>query len=79
MAVTKLWAVKSNLGKVIDYANNPNKTRNPKYSEQEYQALADVLTYAKDEDFTVINGRCRFMVNDRTIERKVSYDTGWNK
>ena len=39
----------------------------------------DIDTYAKDEDFTVINGRCRFMVNDRTIERKVSYDTGWNK
>lgn len=52
MAVTKLWAVKSNLGKVIDYANNPNKTRNPKYTEEQYQALADVLTYAKDEEKT---------------------------
>ena len=52
MAVSKLWAVKSNLGKVIDYANNPKKTRNPKYNEQEYQALADVLTYAKDEEKT---------------------------
>jgi hypothetical protein len=52
MAVTKLWAVNSNLGKVIDYANNPKKTRNPKYSEQEFQALADVLTYAKDEEKT---------------------------
>ena len=50
MAVSKLWAVKSNLGKVIDYANNPKKTRNPKYNEQEYQALADVLTYAKDDE-----------------------------
>ena len=38
MAVTKLWAVKTNLGKVIDYANNPNKTRNPKYTEEQYQA-----------------------------------------
>ena len=52
MAVTKLWAVKNNLGKVIDYANNPNKTRNPKYTEEQYQALADVLTYAKDEEKT---------------------------
>lgn len=52
MAVTKLWAVKTNLGKVIDYANNPNKTRNPKYTEEQYQALADVLTYAKDEEKT---------------------------
>ena len=40
------------MGKVIDYANNPKKTRNPKYNEQEYQALADVLTYAKDEEKT---------------------------
>ena len=52
MAVSKLWAVKSNLGRVIDYANNPDKTRNPKYSDEQYQALADVLTYAKDEEKT---------------------------
>ena len=52
MAVSKLWAVKSNLGKVIDYANNPKKTRNPKYSEEQYQALADVIAYAKDEEKT---------------------------
>jgi len=52
MAVSKLWAVKNNLGKVIDYANNPKKTRNPKYTEEQYQALADVLTYAKDEEKT---------------------------
>ena len=56
MAVTKLWAVKNNLGKVIDYANNPNKTRNPKYTEEQYQALADVLTYArKSEFFGIVN------------------------
>lgn len=52
MAVSKLWAVKSNLGKVIDYANNPKKTRNPKYTEEQYQALADVIAYAKDEEKT---------------------------
>ena len=52
MAVSKLWAVKSNLEKVIDYANNPKKTRNPKYTEEQYQALADVIAYAKDEEKT---------------------------
>lgn len=52
MAVSKLWAVKSNLGKVIDYANNPKKTRNSKYTEEQYQALADVIAYAKDEEKT---------------------------
>lgn len=52
MAVTKLWAVKSNLKRVIDYAANPEKTANPNYTEEQFQALADVLRYAKDEEKT---------------------------
>lgn len=52
MAVTKLWPVSSNLKKVIDYASNPVKTTNPKYTEAQYQALADVIAYAKDEEKT---------------------------
>lgn len=52
MAVSKLWAINYNLGKVIDYANNPKKTKNPKYTAEQYQVLADVLTYAKDEEKT---------------------------
>ena len=49
MAVSKLWAVNSRLGQVIDYAANPEKTAVDIYSEEQYQALADVLSYAKDE------------------------------
>lgn len=52
MAVTKLWVVKDNLNRVINYANNPDKTQNPEYDKNQYQALADVLTYAKDEEKT---------------------------
>lgn len=52
MAISKLWAVKYNLKKVIDYAVNPYKTFNPKFSDEQYQALADVLTYAQDEEKT---------------------------
>lgn len=58
MAVTKLWKVTERLGQVIDYATNPEKTANPKekaapeYSPEEYQALKDVLAYAKDEEKT---------------------------
>lgn len=43
---------------MIDYATNPAKTANPKenaapeYSSEEYQALKDVLAYAKDEEKT---------------------------
>ena len=52
MAVSKLWAVNSRLGQVIDYAANPEKTAADIYSDEQYQALADVLSYAKDEEKT---------------------------
>lgn len=52
MAVSKLWTVNSRLGQVIDYAANPEKTAADIYTEEQYQALADVLSYAKDEEKT---------------------------
>ena len=52
MAVTKLWAVKYNLSYVLDYAGNHVKTKNPNYTEEQYQALSDVIAYAKDEEKT---------------------------
>ena len=52
MAVTKLWKVSVRLGQVLDYTTNPEKTANPEYSPEDYQALKDVLAYAKDEDKT---------------------------
>lgn len=52
MAVSKLWSVNSRLGQVIDYATNPEKTAAKVYTEEQYQALADVLAYAKDEEKT---------------------------
>lgn len=54
MAVSKLWAVTSRLDHVINYATNPEKTKRRKtdYSDTEYQALKDVLAYAKDEEKT---------------------------
>lgn len=44
MATTKIWAVKNNPGRVIDYANDPTKTCS--------EDLASVLDYAKNEDKT---------------------------
>ena len=38
MAVSKLWAVNSRLGQVIDYAANPEKTAADIYTEEQYQA-----------------------------------------
>ncbi|MDT4376969.1 relaxase/mobilization nuclease domain-containing protein [Blautia coccoides] len=52
MAVSKLWSVSTNLERVIEYAANPEKTSAKVYSEEQYQALADVLSYAKDEEKT---------------------------
>lgn len=53
MAVTKLWSVTERLGQVIDYATNPEKTSaniKREFSSEQYQALADVIAYAKDEE-----------------------------
>ena len=55
MAVTKLWSVTERLGQVIDYATKPEKTSakiKREFSPEQYQALADVITYAKDEEKT---------------------------
>ena len=46
MAVSKIWAVKSRLDKVLDYAANPDKTG---FTEDE---LKDVIDYAKNFDKT---------------------------
>ncbi len=48
MAVTKIWAIKDSLSRVVDYAANPNKTI--------YSDLQKVIHYADDENKT-INGK----------------------
>ena len=52
MAVSKIWKVTVRLAQVIDYALNPEKTAADNYTPEQYQALADVLQYAKDEEKT---------------------------
>ena len=50
-----LWKVTYNLKRVLDYATDDSKTdvnNNPQYSENQYQALVDVLAYAQDESKT---------------------------
>ena len=39
MAVCEIWDVKGRLDHPIDYAKNPEKTVNPKYTEADLQAL----------------------------------------
>ena len=49
MAVSKLWPVTVRLATVLDYASNPEKTTKSKskYSDADYQALRDVVAYAR--------------------------------
>ncbi len=52
MAVTSIWRVNGWLGKVVVYAENPDKTTNPEFYEnrdmtkRECQGLDDVISYA---------------------------------
>ena len=56
MAVTSLWRIKGYIGKVLLYAENPDKTTNPETipvaKEFNREALEDVIAYAGREDAT---------------------------
>jgi len=51
MAVTKIWDIKGRISRVIDYAENPDKTTEEfviayPYSDSDIQDMADVMDYA---------------------------------
>lgn len=46
MATTKIWAVKDNLKRVLEYASNPDKTENKSLDNYEFKGLANVIEYA---------------------------------
>ena len=52
MAVCEIWDVRGRLDHPIDYAENPDTTANPKYTEADLQALGDVMKYATNGDKT---------------------------
>ena len=52
MAVCEIWYVRGRLDHPIDYAENPEKTANPKYTEADLQAMVDVMEYATNKDKT---------------------------
>ena len=41
MAVCEIWDVRGRLDHPIDYAENPERTANPKYTEADLQAMVD--------------------------------------
>ena len=80
MAVSKLWPVTNNLSKVINYATNSENKSKDVYTEEQYQALKDVLSYAKDEEkteqeFYVEGINCNpSTARDQFISIKQAYD-----
>ena len=52
MAVCEIWDVRGRLDHPIDYAETPEKTAHPKYTESDLQALVDVMQYAANGDKT---------------------------
>ncbi len=62
MATTSIWRVKGWLGKVVIYAENPEKTANPKFyadrelTEHDGQQLSDVIRYAVNSKKTQKTG-----------------------
>ena len=57
MATTAIWKVKGNLGQVVNYAANPDKTT---FTTEEIQGLRDVMDYAtqgyKTEEQRFVSG-----------------------
>ena len=49
MATTKIWKVDTHLRRVIEYAENAEKTSNPQWSKSDYQTMRDVMDYAMDD------------------------------
>ena len=62
MATTKIWAVKSRLGHVLQYAEDEEKTANQEWNSIDYQSMRDVMDYA---------------MNDAKTEKQY-YVSGWN-
>ena len=52
MVTTAIWKVKGNLGRVVGYAANPDKTENPVFTDQDLQGLRDVMDYATQDHKT---------------------------
>lgn len=49
MATTAIWKVKGNLGRVVSYAANLDKTENPAFTERDLQSLRDVMDYTTQD------------------------------
>ena len=65
MATTKIWPVKDSLARVVDYAQNPDKTI--------YSNLRKVLHYAANEEKTVEGGERAMFVTGVNCNRDTAF------
>lgn len=69
MAVCEIWDVRGRLDHPIDYAENPEKTANPKYTEADLQAMVDVMEYATNKDMKMQVNRENLLRGDLLLRR----------
>ena len=80
MAVCEIWDVRGRLDHPIDYAENPEKTVNSKYTDADLQVMVDVMEYATNKDKT----EQRFFVTGVNCDPTTARDemmiakAGWN-
>lgn len=78
MATTSIWSVKGWLGKLVIYVENPEKTENPVFYEnqdmtkRQVQGLSDVIQYAVNQEKT------NEQLDDETLPLMQQYVSGVN-
>lgn len=79
MAATSIWSVKGQLGKVLIYAENPEKTEGVEQavlSEKSLQGLEDVIAYAVKQEKT--EGKEKETVHEESVEIMRRFVSGIN-
>ena len=65
MATTKIWAIKDSLSRVVNYAENPNKTI--------FLDLEQTLLYAEDRNKTIDKNEKTMYVTGVNCRRETAY------
>lgn len=66
MATTKIWAVKDSLSRVVNYAENPEKTI--------FSDLKQVLKYAENDEKTIVENEKTMYVTGVNCERETAFN-----
>ena len=66
MAVTKIWPVKDSISRVIDYCNNPEKTK--------FTDLEHVIKYASNEEKVMSDGEQFYAVTGVNCKAETAFD-----